>query len=83
MRQPELGGGALFDIGVYTINFADFIFDAEPQSVLANGMLTELGVDSDVSSVSLNTPGSYISANHGFTREIEHHWVGNQGICCV
>jgi glucose-fructose oxidoreductase len=33
--QPELGGGTLYDIGVYCINAARYLFRAEPNEVLA------------------------------------------------
>ncbi len=33
--QKELGGGTLYDIGVYCINAARYLFQAEPESVFA------------------------------------------------
>jgi predicted dehydrogenase len=33
-NQPEIGGGALMDIGCYPINLSRFIFEAEPRRVL-------------------------------------------------
>jgi predicted dehydrogenase len=33
-NQPEIGGGALMDIGCYPINLSRFIFGAEPRRVL-------------------------------------------------
>lgn len=35
-NQPDLGGGALMDIGCYPISLSRFIFDAEPQRVLGH-----------------------------------------------
>jgi predicted dehydrogenase len=35
-NQPDLGGGALMDIGCYPISLSRFIFDAEPQRVLCH-----------------------------------------------
>ena len=35
-NQPDIGGGALMDIGCYAISLSRFIFDAEPQRVLAH-----------------------------------------------
>jgi predicted dehydrogenase len=35
--QSALGGGPLYDIGVYCINAARYIFQAEPQEVFAYG----------------------------------------------
>ncbi len=34
-NKPEMGGGALMDIGCYCINISRFIFDEEPQRVSA------------------------------------------------
>jgi predicted dehydrogenase len=45
LSRPDLAGGALLDLGVYPIHFADLVlgpFD----SITATGTLTDLGVDS-------------------------------------
>jgi predicted dehydrogenase len=42
--RPELGGGALLDIGIYTVQFASMVL-GEPTSVTAVGELTDTGVD--------------------------------------
>lgn len=44
LSQPELAGGALLDLGVYPLSFADHVLGA-PVSVVARGQRTELGVD--------------------------------------
>jgi predicted dehydrogenase len=44
MHKPELGGGALLDLGIYPVSFAWDVFGA-PDTVLAHGTLTEAGVD--------------------------------------
>lgn len=43
--RPELGGGALLDLGVYPINFALMVFGEEYDSVSADVVLSEQGVD--------------------------------------
>ncbi|CAK1602241.1 unnamed protein product [Parnassius mnemosyne] len=45
LRLKELGGSALLDIGIYTLQFAQFIFKEEPIKVTAIGDLNEFGVD--------------------------------------
>jgi hypothetical protein len=44
-RQKDLGGGTILDLGVYAIQFAQFVFRDEPVSVSAKGKLNENGVD--------------------------------------
>ncbi|KAK1161001.1 trans-1,2-dihydrobenzene-1,2-diol dehydrogenase-like isoform X1 [Acipenser oxyrinchus oxyrinchus] len=44
--KKELGGGALLDIGVYCLQFACMVFNAErPESIQACGCLLDTGVD--------------------------------------
>jgi scyllo-inositol 2-dehydrogenase (NADP+) len=42
--DPALGGGALMDLGIYTVSLAVHLF-GEPSSVLATGLLLRTGVD--------------------------------------
>lgn len=43
---PEYGGGALYDVGCYTINAARLFFSAEPEEILARAHLDEkTGID--------------------------------------
>ena len=44
--QPALGGGALLDMGCYTVNAARMIFNSEPRRVIARlGIDSRYGVD--------------------------------------
>lgn len=43
--QKELGGGAILDLGVYVLQFAQYIFKEEPKKVTAIGELNSDGVD--------------------------------------
>ena len=45
IRRPELAGGALLDIGVYTLNFAAMAFGTEIASSHSACQLTDTGVD--------------------------------------
>lgn len=42
---PELGGGSLWDVGVYPVSFAQTIMDAPPDWVMGDQLLGETGVD--------------------------------------
>jgi D-xylose 1-dehydrogenase (NADP+, D-xylono-1,5-lactone-forming) len=48
--RPDLGGGALYDVGCYAINVSRMIL-GEPQSAHAFGYVSEYGVDDLVSGV--------------------------------
>ncbi|KAL0851000.1 hypothetical protein ABMA28_006893 [Loxostege sticticalis] len=45
LRKKELGGSAIMDIGIYTLQFAQFVYKDEPTKVTAIGNLNEQGVD--------------------------------------
>ena len=49
-RSPALAGGALLDLGVYPISFADLVLGA-PEEIQATGTMTSTGVDAQVSAV--------------------------------
>ena len=44
LYRPELGGGALLDLGIYPVQFSSMVLGA-PTSVVAVGGMTETGVD--------------------------------------
>ncbi|MCD8015884.1 MAG: Gfo/Idh/MocA family oxidoreductase [Lachnospiraceae bacterium] len=45
MVRPELAGGALLDLGVYTLNFATWVLGDDIQSISSSMVLHETGVD--------------------------------------
>lgn len=45
MWNPELAGGALLDLGVYSINFALQIFTSPVKQIRSDAVMSELGVD--------------------------------------
>jgi predicted dehydrogenase len=53
--NPEIGGGALFDLGVYPISFAQMVLGV-PESVSVTGQLAGTGVDVE-EAVLLGFPG--------------------------
>nr|CAB3220828.1 trans-1,2-dihydrobenzene-1,2-diol dehydrogenase-like [Phallusia mammillata] len=46
-RKKEMAGGAILDIGVYTIQFAQLVFGEKPISQISSGYLLETGVDGE------------------------------------
>ena len=63
--EKELGGGTLFDIGIYCINAARYIFRAEPEEVFAfcanNGEERFKGID-EMTSVAMRFPGERVAS---------------------
>ena len=58
-REPEVAGGATYDLGVYCINAARHLFDAEPTLVLAQS-IDKNGVDDTLSAV-MRFPGDRLA----------------------
>lgn len=48
-RKKSLGGGCLLNLGIYPIQFCQWIFHQEPQSIKATGKLNDDGVDVEFS----------------------------------
>ncbi len=57
-RLPELGGGALLDLGIYPLTFACHLLDEHPSEVRALGRLTDLGIDATVAGVASYSSGA-------------------------
>lgn len=62
--SPELGGGALFDVGCYAINAARFFVGEEPRRAQAFAKLRASGVDETTDAL-LEFPGGAIASVHG------------------
>jgi predicted dehydrogenase len=60
MNAPELGGGALLDLGVYPVSFAHDLF-GEPEDVLSAAVRTATGVDQRVSATFVHPGGAHSS----------------------
>ena len=45
VMAPELGGGALMDVGVYALNFARMVFGGDISSVRSHAVMSPRGVD--------------------------------------
>ncbi|MFZ5988115.1 MAG: Gfo/Idh/MocA family protein [Bacillota bacterium] len=49
--NPDLGGGALLDLGIYPISFASMIFKRPPSKIISSAFLGKTGVDEQSSYV--------------------------------
>ena len=63
LYAPELGGGALLDLGIYPLSFASYVL-GRPEKVTAAGDLTETGVDAQTSVVLQYEGGSARRPDH-------------------
>ena len=54
--KPELAGGALLDVGVYTLNFASIVFGDDITDIQSSVIKTDSGVDAQ-NSITLCYPG--------------------------
>lgn len=45
LRNPDLAGGALLDLGIYPITFASVVLGCNPKNVTGSAIMTDLGVD--------------------------------------
>lgn len=82
--RPELGGGTLLNLGVYTINFASMVFGDEVKTIHSSAVMTKSGVDAHnaitftykngrvatmhVSSTSLSSREAMICCERGYIR---------------
>ncbi|HVW22616.1 MAG TPA: Gfo/Idh/MocA family oxidoreductase [Opitutaceae bacterium] len=88
--QPELGGGSLYDVGVYPINFAGLVADtiagrpaaSRPEVVAATCGRTPAGVDDIFSAVVRYPDGLVASLHSGFNahRRVSSEIVGTEGL---
>lgn len=61
MIRPELAGGALLDVGTYTLNFATWVLGDETERIFSAAALMENGVDRQ-EVVNLFYPGGVMAA---------------------
>lgn len=63
LRQPALAGGALLDLGVYTLNFASMVFGSHIEKVTSTCIKTDTGVDAQ-DSITLTYEDGRIAVLH-------------------
>ncbi|MGF7048203.1 putative dehydrogenase [Paenibacillus sp. DS2015] len=49
LLNPDLGGGALLDAGIYPISFASMVLGAKPEKIMSTAHIGETGVDEQFS----------------------------------
>jgi dihydrodiol dehydrogenase / D-xylose 1-dehydrogenase (NADP) len=82
VAKKELGGGTILDLGVYTINIVEQVFNGEmPEKISAVGNLNENGVDLNCSAVLKFKNGrtATISTHSQINLPNEAHIVGTKG----
>ncbi|HEX4835690.1 MAG TPA: Gfo/Idh/MocA family oxidoreductase [bacterium] len=78
--RPDLGGGALYDVGCYTVNVSRMLL-GEPEEVFACGVVGASGVDEQVGAVLRFRGGRVALIDCGLTlpRRQEYEVVGTEG----
>jgi dihydrodiol dehydrogenase / D-xylose 1-dehydrogenase (NADP) len=72
LLNPNLGGGALLDVGIYPISFASMIFGAQPQAILSTAHIGETGVDEEFSILLSYESGRTASLNGAIRLELNN-----------
>jgi predicted dehydrogenase len=79
--NPELAGGALLDVGIYPINFAQMIFKELPQEISSAFVPSVTGVDAQSAYIFKYPSGSLAVMNSAVNVETQHNaWIyGSEG----
>ena len=79
--NPELAGGALLDVGIYPINFAQMIFKDVPEDIKTSIIRAETGVDAQSAYLFTYPDGSMAVLNAAVNVETQHNaWIyGTEG----
>ncbi|KHD36228.1 dehydrogenase [Clostridium acetobutylicum] len=83
--NKELGGGALLDVGIYTVSYSSFIFGNHPSNIKSNFYIGKTGIDECVS-INLGYESGkqsqlYAAINLDTTRTA--NIIGTKGKICV
>lgn len=79
--DPELGGGALLDVGIYTITFAQWLMRTSPNQIAAVSQLGSTGVDVQTGLI-LKYPGGQVATLNASISSLSNHeaWIfGSKG----
>jgi D-xylose 1-dehydrogenase (NADP+, D-xylono-1,5-lactone-forming) len=79
--KPELGGGSLFDVGCYPINFVGMVTNESPVSVKAE-FIADKGIDLIFSAVLRYRAGIIATINCGFNafQRVHSEIIGTKGL---
>lgn len=81
----EHGGGALWDVGVYSVHTLRHIFNCEPRTVVAQATFAQSGCDTSASGVFDFGGGRFghFEASFDRARQCKYEIIGTKGgICC-
>ena len=78
LLAPALAGGALLDVGVYTLDYAHLVFGRQPTSFVAKAHLGETGVD-EQTAILASYPGGALATLTCAVRTSTPHAVVIQG----
>ena len=81
LLAPALAGGALLDVGIYTLDYAHLVFGRQPASFAAKAHLGETGVD-EQTAILASYPGGALAALTCAVRTNTPHdvWIhGSEG----
>jgi len=81
LLNPQLGGGALLDVGIYPISFASMVFGPHPEKILSTAHIGETGVDEHFSMILSYEGGKAASLNAAVRLNTleEAHVFGTEG----
>jgi predicted dehydrogenase len=79
--NPDLAGGALLDVGIYPINFAQMIFGQYPKEIKSLMVPAATGVDEQSAYIFEYPDGSLAVMNAAVNVDTQHHaWIyGSEG----
>jgi predicted dehydrogenase len=79
--NPDLAGGALLDVGIYPINFAQMIFKDDPEEIKSSIIRAETGVDEQSAYVFTYPDGAMAVMNAAVSVQTRHNaWIyGTEG----
>jgi predicted dehydrogenase len=79
--NPDLAGGALLDVGIYPINFAQMIFKDDPDEIKSTFIPAATGVDAQSAYIFTYPDGSLAVMNAAVNVDTQHNaWIyGTEG----